>query len=120
MPKSDGETDFFQIAAGILQGNTLAPYLFVLVLDSVMHKTLEGKDDELGFKLQRRRSCWVAPTIMKDLDFADDIALLTEEIHQVQEILNRLEVEATMVYTVTQTKPNTNHSTKTLTNQIAY
>ena len=31
----DGDTDFFQIASGILQGDTLAPYLFVIVLDYV-------------------------------------------------------------------------------------
>ena len=93
----DGETEFFQIVAGILQGDTLAPYPFVLVLDYVMRKTLEGKEEELGFKLQRRRSRRVTPTIMTDLDFADDIALLTEEMHQAQEILNRLEVEAANV-----------------------
>ena len=28
----DGETDFFKITAGVLQGDTLAPYLFVIVL----------------------------------------------------------------------------------------
>ena len=31
---------------------------------------------------------------MTDLDFADDIAVLTEEMNQAQEILNRLEIEA--------------------------
>ena len=29
----DGETDFFEIKAGVLQGDTLAPYLFAIVLD---------------------------------------------------------------------------------------
>ena len=26
----DGETDFFAITSGVLQGNTLAPYLFIV------------------------------------------------------------------------------------------
>ena len=29
----DGETDEFEIFAGVLQGNTLAPYLFIITLD---------------------------------------------------------------------------------------
>ena len=29
----DGETDLFDILAGVLQGDTLAPYLFVVDLD---------------------------------------------------------------------------------------
>ena len=30
---TDGETRSFNIQAGVLQGDTLAPYLFVIVLD---------------------------------------------------------------------------------------
>ena len=29
----DGETDYFEILAGVLQGDTLAPYLFAIVID---------------------------------------------------------------------------------------
>ena len=32
----DGDTDFFNIAAGILQGDTLAPYLFIIFLDYIL------------------------------------------------------------------------------------
>ena len=35
----DGETDFFEIKAGVLQGDTLAPYLFAIVLDHVLKNT---------------------------------------------------------------------------------
>ena len=34
----DGDTEFFQIQAGILQGDTLAPLLFILSLDYAMRK----------------------------------------------------------------------------------
>ena len=29
----DGDTDFFDIAVGVLQGDTLAPYQFIICLD---------------------------------------------------------------------------------------
>ncbi len=29
----DGETELFDLLAGVLQGDTLAPYLFIIVLD---------------------------------------------------------------------------------------
>ena len=29
----DGDTDYFKIMAGVMQGDTLAPFLFVIVLD---------------------------------------------------------------------------------------
>ena len=32
----DGDTEFFDIVAGVLQGDTLAPYLFMIVLDYLL------------------------------------------------------------------------------------
>eukprot|EP00111_Clytia_hemisphaerica_P007051 TCONS_00020441-protein len=32
---TDGETEYFNIVAGVLQGDTLAPYLFIIILDYV-------------------------------------------------------------------------------------
>ena len=93
----DGETDFFQILAGVLQGDTLAPYLFVIVLDYVMRETFTGKEEDLGFKLHRRRSRRNPAVCITDLDFADDLALLTEEMEQAQEVLTRMETEAAKV-----------------------
>ena len=90
----DGETDFFEIKAGVLQGDTLAPYLFAIVLDYVLRKTFSGKEKELGFTLQRQRSRRIPAVTVTDLDFADDLALISEEIEQAQEVLHRLETEA--------------------------
>ena len=39
----DGETDLFEIKAGVLQGDTLAPYVFIIALDYAMRKALSGK-----------------------------------------------------------------------------
>ena len=36
----DGETDWFNLFVGVLQGDTLAPYLFIIVLDYVMRQAI--------------------------------------------------------------------------------
>ena len=36
----DGETEFFEITAGVLQGDTLAPFIFVIVLDYILRLSL--------------------------------------------------------------------------------
>ena len=83
----NGETALFEIVAGVLQGDTLAPYIFAIVLDFVMRKAIGDREEELGFQLQRRRSRRVHPVVITDLDFADDIALLSQQIEQAQELL---------------------------------
>ena len=45
----DGETDAFQIYSGVLQGDTLAPYLFVTVLDYTLRQAIQGREEDLGF-----------------------------------------------------------------------
>ena len=34
----DGETEFFKISKGMLQGDTLAPFLFIITLDYIMRQ----------------------------------------------------------------------------------
>ena len=87
----DGETDLFDILAGVLQGDTLAPYLFVIVLDYALRMAIDGKEQELGFHLERRKSRRIGPVSVTDLDFADDIALLSMDIRQAQELLQSVE-----------------------------
>jgi hypothetical protein len=43
---TDGTSDPFDLTVGVLQGDTLAPCLFVLVMDYVLRNAL--KDNELG------------------------------------------------------------------------
>ena len=89
----DGETKPFKILSGVLQGDTLAPYLFIIVLDYALRKVIDGREEELGFCLKKCQSRRVGPEILTDLDFADDIALLSEQIHQAQNLLNNVEVQ---------------------------
>ncbi len=52
----DGETEPFQILARVLQGDTLAPYLFVIVLDYAFRTAIDGREEELGFQLEGERA----------------------------------------------------------------
>ena len=52
---SDGDTDYFNIVAGVLQGDTLAPYFFIICLDFVLRTSID-KIKENGFKLTKERS----------------------------------------------------------------
>ena len=45
----------------LLQGDTLAPYLFEIVIDYCMRQTVNGEDEQLGFTLERRKSRRVGP-----------------------------------------------------------
>ena len=51
----DRDTDFFDIIAGVLQGDILAPYLFVIFLD-YMVRTSTNVMKENGFTLTKARS----------------------------------------------------------------
>ena len=89
----DGETKPFKILSGVLQGDKLAPYLFIIVLDYVLRKAIDDREEELCFCLKKCQSRRVGPEILTDLDFADDIVLLSEQIHQAQNLLNNVEVQ---------------------------
>ena len=67
----------FNILAGVLQGDTLAPYLFVIVIDYIMRTALLGREDKLGFQLRKSKSRRVPPITIIDMDFADDIVLVS-------------------------------------------
>ena len=87
----DGDTEFFDIIAGVLQGDTLAPYLFIICLDHVLRTSID-KIRENGFELTKKRSRrkYPAKTII-DADYADDIAILANTPDQAETLLHSLE-----------------------------
>ena len=87
----DGETELFDITAGVLQGDTLAPFLSIIVLDYALRQAIGDSEEELGFTLTPRRSRRHPTVSLADLDFADDISLLSNQIEQAQELLIRVE-----------------------------
>ena len=93
----DGLTEQFEIKAGVLQGDTLAPYLFALVVDYAMRETIQCDEEKLGFEIHPRKSRRHPAITVTDMMFADDIALLSNEIAQAQELLSRVETEAAKI-----------------------
>ena len=62
-----------------------------------MRKAIGGKEEELGFTLHHRRSRRHESVILTDTDFADDIALISEEMEQAQNMLRNIEIEGAKV-----------------------
>ena len=62
-----------------------------------MRLAVDNKIEDLGFTLKPRRSRRIKSTKVSDLCFADDIALISDEIWQAQEQLKNVEVEAIKV-----------------------
>ena len=71
----DGDTEYFDIVAGVLQGDTLAPYLFIICLDYVLKASID-KIRENGFELTKKRSKRYPAKTITDADYADDLTLL--------------------------------------------
>ena len=64
------------------------------MLDHTLRQAINRRQEELGFRLSRRQSSWKGPVVVTDLDFADDIALLSELITQEQDLLARVKLTA--------------------------
>jgi hypothetical protein len=113
------------LSIGVLQGDTLAPYLFIIVIDYIMRTALKDKE-HLGFQLasssssnmlksnpksdhntrnktgSRTQSARFAEQIipnrfLTDLEFADDITLLSTNLENIQQLLYAVEREALKV-----------------------
>ena len=88
----DGETDFFQITVGVLQGDTLAPFLFIVALDYALREVT--KDTSTGFMLEKRQGSRKTAVYITNADFADGLALISNYMEQAQLLLSRLEMAA--------------------------
>ena len=86
----DGDTDYFNIVAGVLQGDTFAPYLFTICLDYILRTSID-KIKENGFKLTKERSRRYPAKTITDTDYADKIVLLTSALTQAKNLLHSLE-----------------------------
>ena len=89
-PFSDGDTDYFDIVAGVLQRDTLASYLFIICLVYVLRTSID-KIKENGFDLTKNRSRRYPAKTITDADYADDITILANAPVQVEILLHSLE-----------------------------
>ena len=89
----DGDTEYFGIVAGVLQGDTLAPYLFIICLDYVLRTSID-KIRENGFELTKKRSRRYPAKKITDADYADDITILANTPSQAETLLHSWEPAA--------------------------
>ena len=83
-------TDYFDIVAGVLQGDTLAPYLFIICQDYVLRTSIDLMKEN-GFMLAKERSRRYLAQTITDMDYADDIVLLAYTPAQAESLLHSLE-----------------------------
>ena len=86
----DGDTKYFDIVAGVLQGDTLAPYLFIICLDYVLRTSIDNIREN-GFELTEKRSRRYPVKTITDADYADDIEILANTPAQAETLLHILE-----------------------------
>ena len=81
----DGNTEYFDI---VLQGDTLAPYLFIICQYYALRTSID-KIKENDFVLTKKRSRRYPAKTIIDADYADDIALLANAPDQAETLLER-------------------------------
>ena len=84
------ETEYFDIVVGVLQGETLAPYLFIMYLDYVLRTSFD-EIRENSFELTKKKSRRYPAKIITDTDYADDIAILANTSNQAETLLHNKE-----------------------------
>ena len=79
---ADQLSESFEVKTGVRQGCLLLPFLFLLVIDWIMKTTTTGRNNGIQ---------WTLWTQLDDLDFADDLALLSHNHSQMQDKTTLLE-----------------------------
>ena len=85
----DEDTDFFDIVTEVLQGNTLAPYLFRPCRDYALQTSID-LIKENSFELKRARSRRYPAKTITNKDDADDLALLANTLAYIESFLHSL------------------------------
>ena len=63
----------------------------------MLESAIDGREEDLGFTVRPTRSRRIGPFNITDLDFADDIALLSNTAFQAQSLLDKVEHAALRV-----------------------
>ena len=87
---TDGDTEYFDILAGVQQEDTLAPYLFILCLDYLLRISID-KFKENGFELTKKRSRRYFAKTITDANYDGDIAILANTPNKAETLLHSLE-----------------------------
>ena len=81
-------SDWFMIKSGVKQGSVMSGFLFLLCLDWISRKATADT---------RRGIRWNFTTMLEDLDFANDVALLSSKFNDLHEKTRRWAEEAARV-----------------------
>ena len=76
-----GQNDWFDVKSGVKQGCNMSGFLFLLVIDWIMTRTVTDANTGIRWKLWSK---------LDDLDFADDIALTSSTKCQIQQKVTNL------------------------------
>ena len=80
--------EWFKIKTGVKQGCNMSGFLFLIVMDWVMRRTVQDGENGIRWKLTSK---------LDDLDFADDIALFSSTKYHMQNKTTRMDTEAKRV-----------------------
>ena len=83
------ETDY-DIVAGVLQGDRLAPHLFIICLDYMLRTSIYLMKEN-GFKLAKERSRRHLAQIIMGVDYVDGIAFIANIPTQAESLQHSLE-----------------------------
>ena len=86
----DRDTNYFDIVVRVLQGDTLALYLFIICQDYVLRASIDLMKEN-GFKLTKERSRRYPAQTITDADYANDKVLSANTPAQAETLLHRLE-----------------------------
>ena len=86
----DGDTEYFDIVAGVLQGDTLSPYHFIICLDYMLRTSID-KIRENDFELTKKSSRRYPIKPITNADYANDIAIQANTPNQAEILLHSLE-----------------------------
>ena len=78
-----GNSEWFPVNTGVKQGCVMSPMLFSITMDWVMRNCTADKNRGIE---------WLENKSLEDLDFADDLALLSSTHEDAQEKTNRLQL----------------------------
>ena len=79
---SFGDTELFEITSGVLQGDVLEPFLFILCLDRILNQAMQNSSFGLTLHRSGTKSRGVQEIKITDIDYADDVVFFapTREI----------------------------------------
>ena len=83
---SNGMTSYFDIQAEVLQGDMLAPYLFIIIVDYCMRQAIKSHP-EYSFTIIPAKGKRIKADKISGLEFVDDIALMADSTEEAADLM---------------------------------